>query len=47
MHANHITHVINDCGSKQMNRVECNMDKVILFIISMLQQQNDQHSELL
>lgn len=36
-----------DCGFKQMNCVESDKGKVILFIVAMLQQQNYQHSELL
>ena len=43
----YIPHVATDCGSKQMSCVNSDKDKVILFSVAMLQQQNDQHSELL
>jgi hypothetical protein len=43
----YIPHVATDCGFKKMNFVESGKDKVILFIVVMLQQQNDQHSEML
>jgi hypothetical protein len=50
MHANFVhtsPHNANYCGFKQQNRVECDKDKVISFIVAVFQQPKDQNSELL
>jgi hypothetical protein len=36
-----------DSGFKQTNRVDGDKDEVFLSVVAMLQQQNDQHNELL